>query len=162
MVGCTSSWQIHKQLSDAQAADGCISSRRMYKSRNRCCYDKLSAVFHPVSPEGRLVTWLGRSPWSCDHTWLPFIPTVCFIVLCKRLKSVTNTENSIAERKVLIKISTITENLVISLNLLSCMCDSSGGMSSVHVLLTCTRLPLSKRDTLASVSEAIKARPCTL
>jgi hypothetical protein len=41
-------------------------------------------------------------------------------------------------------------------------CDSSGGMSPVHVLLTCTRLPLSKRDTLASVSEAIKARPRTL
>jgi hypothetical protein len=41
-------------------------------------------------------------------------------------------------------------------------CDSSGGMSPVHVLLTCTRLPLSKQDMLASVSEAIKARPCIL
>jgi hypothetical protein len=38
-------------------------------------------------------------------------------------------------------------------------CDSSGGMSPVHVLLTCTRLPLSKQDMLASVLEAIKARP---
>jgi hypothetical protein len=41
-------------------------------------------------------------------------------------------------------------------------CDSSGGMSPVYVLLMCTRLPLSKRDTLASASEAIKARPCIL
>jgi hypothetical protein len=41
-------------------------------------------------------------------------------------------------------------------------CDSSGGMSLVHVLLMCTRLPLSKQDTLASVSKAIKARPYIL
>jgi hypothetical protein len=42
------------------------------------------------------------------------------------------------------------------------LCDSSGGMSPVHVLLTCTRLSLSKRDTLASVLKAIKARPYIL
>jgi hypothetical protein len=47
-------------------------------------------------------------------------------------------------------------------NPLANKCDSSGGMSPVHVLLTCTRISLSKRDTLASASEAIKARPCTL
>jgi hypothetical protein len=35
-------------------------------------------------------------------------------------------------------------------------------MSPVYVLFTCTRLSLFKQDTLASVSEAIKARPCIL
>jgi hypothetical protein len=41
-------------------------------------------------------------------------------------------------------------------------CDSSGGMSPVHMLLICTRLPLSKQDILASMLKAIKARPCIL
>jgi hypothetical protein len=46
--------------------------------------------------------------------------------------------------------------------LLKLLCDSSGGMSPVRVLLTCTKLSQPKRDTLASASEAIKARPRTL
>jgi hypothetical protein len=44
---------------------------------------------------------------------------------------------------------------------LSC-CDSSGGILPVHVLLMCTRLSLSKQNTLASALKAIKARPYTL
>jgi hypothetical protein len=65
--------------------------------------------------------------------------------------------------KVLIKYN-IFKNLgyfVIN-NILDNNCDSSGGISPVHMLLTCTRLPLSKQDTLVSVSEAIKARLCIL
>jgi hypothetical protein len=65
------------RCSAVQAANGCISSRRMYesrrmhRSRNHRCYAKLSVAFHPVSPKGTLVTWLGRSPRSCGHTWFP-------------------------------------------------------------------------------------------
>jgi hypothetical protein len=42
------------------------------------------------------------------------------------------------------------------------ICDSSGGMSPVHMLLTCIRISLSKQDMLTSASEAIKARPYIL
>jgi hypothetical protein len=52
----TSIQRMRKQPTDAQAADGCTSSRRMYKSRNCRCSDKSSVAFHPVSPKESLVT----------------------------------------------------------------------------------------------------------
>lgn len=45
----------------------------------------------------------------------------CLVELYKRLETITNTKDSVAESKVFIKISTITKNLVISLNTLSCI-----------------------------------------